>query len=392
MRGRERRLGDEGRRDDPRSTPSLTTNRPAADTDSAVWALFATAFRLMVRPVRVVAGSSGIDVPRRLEEAAVDAVATPTAERAVDEIFAGPLPEMIGRSLAENRVVERIVAEAAVTDDFERAIVSALESERTQHLMNGVLASPAFERLVSEAFESRLRAELTDRMLRSPEFERVLGQVLASPQVRRALTEQSTSLLAETAAAARRRAVRLDDAAERRPRRWLRRPSRPTAGLDEAAPVPCAGIATRGVALATDAVLTALTFVTGAALIGLAASLFGELRPAWLAGLLAGAALLIVEVVYFAGFWSTVGQTPGMRLMRLRVLSRANAPPGFGRSLVRLIGLALAIIPCFAGFLPALVDDRRRALPDFLAGTVVVYDAPAPEAEIAAPSPALVSE
>ena len=44
-----------------------------------------------------------------------------------------------------------------------------------------------------------------------------------------------------------------------------------------------------------------------------------------------------------------------------------------GRALVRLAGLALAIIPCFAGFIPVLIDDRRRGLPDFLAGTVVVY-------------------
>ena len=31
----------------------------------------------------------------------------------------------------------------------------------------------------------------------------------------------------------------------------------------------------------------------------------------------------------------------------------------------------LAIIPLFAGFLPVLFDRRRRALPDYLAGTVV---------------------
>jgi uncharacterized RDD family membrane protein YckC len=40
---------------------------------------------------------------------------------------------------------------------------------------------------------------------------------------------------------------------------------------------------------------------------------------------------------------------------------------------VRLIGLGLAIIPLFAGFLPVLVDDRRRGLHDFLAGTVVLH-------------------
>jgi uncharacterized RDD family membrane protein YckC len=38
-----------------------------------------------------------------------------------------------------------------------------------------------------------------------------------------------------------------------------------------------------------------------------------------------------------------------------------------------VVGLALAIIPLFAGFLPVLVDDRRRALQDLLAGTVVLH-------------------
>jgi len=45
-----------------------------------------------------------------------------------------------------------------------------------------------------------------------------------------------------------------------------------------------------------------------------------------------------------------------------------------GRAIVRTVGLALAIIPLFAGFIPALFDGRRRALPDYLAGTVVLYD------------------
>jgi uncharacterized RDD family membrane protein YckC len=47
---------------------------------------------------------------------------------------------------------------------------------------------------------------------------------------------------------------------------------------------------------------------------------------------------------------------------------------GLRRALVRTLGLALAIIPCFLGFVPALFDSRRRALPDYLAGTTVVYD------------------
>jgi uncharacterized RDD family membrane protein YckC len=44
--------------------------------------------------------------------------------------------------------------------------------------------------------------------------------------------------------------------------------------------------------------------------------------------------------------------------------------------LVRLVGLVLAIGPMFAGFVPVLFTERRRGLPDFLAGTVVLYDDP----------------
>ena len=52
--------------------------------------------------------------------------------------------------------------------------------------------------------------------------------------------------------------------------------------------------------------------------------------------------------------------------------------PGLARSALRLVGLALAIVPLFAGFLPVLVDDRRRALQDFMARTVVLYETTSP--------------
>jgi uncharacterized RDD family membrane protein YckC len=38
---------------------------------------------------------------------------------------------------------------------------------------------------------------------------------------------------------------------------------------------------------------------------------------------------------------------------------------------VRLVGLLLAVAVFFAGFLPVLVDRRRRGVHDMLAGTVV---------------------
>ena len=141
-----------------------------------------------------------------------------------------------------------------------------------------------------------------------------------------------------------------------------------------AAPVTYGGIATRGVGLGIDAALANLIVLCVGALLGLVGSLVGgDLHPQWLAALLAAIGWLLAVGLYFTVFWSTTGQTPGMRLMGLRVVAADGEPPHFFRAIVRLIGLGLAIIPLFAGFLPVLFDSRRRALQDFLARTVVIH-------------------
>jgi uncharacterized RDD family membrane protein YckC len=71
-------------------------------------------------------------------------------------------------------------------------------------------------------------------------------------------------------------------------------------------------------------------------------------------------------------FWSTTGQTPGDRALRIRVRAIGDGGLSWQRSLVRFVGLTLAALPLFAGFLIILVDDRRRGLHDRLAGTVVI--------------------
>ena len=144
------------------------------------------------------------------------------------------------------------------------------------------------------------------------------------------------------------------------------------AGLSEP-PIPYAGVATRAVALVVDIALVHALVLVGAGVLGLVASLVGDLRPEWLVGVLAGAGWASSVTIYFVLFWSITGQTPGMRAMRLRVATEDGSPPRVARALVRLVGLLLAIVPLFAGFLPVLFDARRRALPDYLARTVVVY-------------------
>ena len=137
--------------------------------------------------------------------------------------------------------------------------------------------------------------------------------------------------------------------------------------------VPYAGIATRAVGLAADVVIVqAVVFAVGA-VFALVASLVGGLELGTVGRILAAGAWAFAVCVYFVTFWATVGQTPGMRMMDLRVSTARGDPPSAGRAIVRVIGLGLAIIPLFAGFLPVLVDDRRRGLHDLLAGTVVLH-------------------
>ena len=137
--------------------------------------------------------------------------------------------------------------------------------------------------------------------------------------------------------------------------------------------VPYAGIATRAVALAIDVAIAQAIVLTGGAVLALVGSLVGDVQLDRVGRLVAALAWAVVVGAYFVVFWSTAGQTPGMRALGLRVVA-GDGPPTPGRAFVRVIGLALAIVPLFAGFLPVLVDNRRRGLHDFLAGTVVVYD------------------
>ena len=96
-------------------------------------------------------------------------------------------------------------------------------------------------------------------------------------------------------------------------------------GLSEAR-VPYAGIATRAVALAADLLVIHVFILIVGALLGLVASLVGELRPEWLVATLVGAAWGLTVTIYFVLFWSITGQTPGMRAMRLRVVDRRRDP------------------------------------------------------------------
>jgi uncharacterized RDD family membrane protein YckC len=150
----------------------------------------------------------------------------------------------------------------------------------------------------------------------------------------------------------------------------------PTAGLlsGDAVPGDYAGVVSRAIALAIDAILIQGALLLVTALLGLVAALVGGVALGTIEQILAAAAWLAATAAYFAIWWSLTGQTPGQRAMQLVVLTADGAgPPPPMRSTVRVLWLGLCILPLFAGFLPALVDDRRRGVHDMVAGTVVVH-------------------
>jgi uncharacterized RDD family membrane protein YckC len=137
---------------------------------------------------------------------------------------------------------------------------------------------------------------------------------------------------------------------------------------------PYAGIVSRTVALAIDAGTLTVGFAVASGVLGLILSLFTAVEVSSPGAVLGAAGLWsLVVASYFVLFWTLAGATPGMRLMALRVSNQAGDPPRLGQALVRLVGMILAAIPLFAGYLLILVDERRRGLHDMLAGTTVVY-------------------
>lgn len=268
-----------------------------------------------------------------LEAAVEDLLSAPEIGRILDRALSGPLPEELARSMARHQVLERVVRKLAVDGELERLLDTALASPRTRALLDQALASDQMQHVV----------------------ERVAG----GPEIRAALAVQSAGFADEVAEGLRGTAADLDGRVTLRP---------------SGAPV-FAGVVSRGTALVVDAlaiVTATVALGAGAALVG---ALVGGVHPQWLAQLLLSLAAVAVAAGYFSLFWSTVGQTPGMRLLNVRVVTQSDGVRlGLGRALVRTLGLALAIIPCFLGFVPALFDSRRRALPDYLAGTAVVYD------------------
>lgn len=147
----------------------------------------------------------------------------------------------------------------------------------------------------------------------------------------------------------------------------------PAGGVDLRHVVPYAGVATRTIALALDVIIAQAIALLGFGVLGVIATLVSNIHFDTVEKLLAAAGWGLSVAVYFVAFWSLTGQTPGMQLMRIRVVGLDGDPPSVLRSILRFVLLLLCIVPLFLGFAPVLFDDRRRGVHDMLARTLVLY-------------------
>ncbi|MGD9047676.1 MAG: RDD family protein [Anaerolineae bacterium] len=84
---------------------------------------------------------------------------------------------------------------------------------------------------------------------------------------------------------------------------------------------------------------------------------------------------LLVSIAYNVFFWLSSGQTPGKRVLGLRVLRTDGNRLRLGNALRRQIGYYISAI-FYLGFVWILVDNKRQGFHDKIAGTIVVYSWP----------------
>jgi uncharacterized RDD family membrane protein YckC len=85
--------------------------------------------------------------------------------------------------------------------------------------------------------------------------------------------------------------------------------------------------------------------------------------------------LFLVSTVYNTAFWLLSGQTPGKRVLGVRVMRTDGTRLRLGNALRRQVGYWISAI-FYLGFLWILFDNRRQGWHDKLAGTIVTYSWP----------------
>ncbi len=80
----------------------------------------------------------------------------------------------------------------------------------------------------------------------------------------------------------------------------------------------------------------------------------------------------IVGIVYIIYFWTSSGQTPGKKMMGLKVVTTDGGKLSTGGAIIRLVGYAISGAILYLGFIWILFDKDKQGWHDKIAKTYVV--------------------
>ncbi len=155
-------------------------------------------------------------------------------------------------------------------------------------------------------------------------------------------------------------------------------PQEPSSGSASEASLPKAGFWIRGLAFLVDAILVSVlvwiggTLVRGSVWIGGAFSSAPDAALEWLESAAGMLLALLIEAAYFSLTVGHSGQTPGKRLLRLKVIRVNGEAVGFGLAFVRWLAQGISFLALGVGFLMIAFTRNKQGLHDKIAGTFVV--------------------
>lgn len=79
--------------------------------------------------------------------------------------------------------------------------------------------------------------------------------------------------------------------------------------------------------------------------------------------------LLVINWLFFVGFWSWYGRTLGMQSWGLRIETIDGKRPGIARASVRYLAAIVSLLPAGLGFWWQLIDREQLSWHDRLSGT-----------------------
>jgi len=137
-----------------------------------------------------------------------------------------------------------------------------------------------------------------------------------------------------------------------------------------------AGFVPRFLAFAIDRVIITAIILAVVVFIGF---LIQSLRPGELTSQIASFIIAVFvfsfDAVYCVTFWLLAGQTPGKAILGVRIVRTDGERIQFWPAVVRWLGYMVSSV-LFLGYFWILVDSRRQAWHDELAGTLVIYSWP----------------